>query len=102
MSEIGDEKDFEDYLEDKDSNNLNDNSFSIIVDTIKSKMECISKTYSTTLENYVKLKELSKLENSDPMLNKLSEFIEKLIFLSLQTFNQFDYIMINDEDDDSE
>lgn len=94
---IGDEEDFENFLEDEsNTEGQEDNQLSFIINTLKFKIDAISDLYNTTITNYQKIPEI------DPVKTILKDYIEKLIGLSLQALNQFDYTLIDDEDSEND
>lgn len=88
------DKEFQDYL----NNNPNPavDQLTIIINAINQKANNILKFYSKSLDIY------KELEQNDPIKNPLKEFIIDLIKSSIITISQFDYALIDDEEETEE
>ncbi len=89
MSEFGDEE-FKEFLDNQDNNS----EAGFVLNTIKSKMYSVMKLYSETLKSYKEIGE------NDPLRDDLAEFIRLLMKESKQSFTQYDYALLIEDDDD--
>jgi hypothetical protein len=89
---FGDE-DFKDFM-DKEYNKHD--PIIIIIEAIRCKMLAISDIYSKSLDAYMSLKD------DDPLRENLKEHILKMMEHTQETMNQFNYALIEDEDDTEE
>ena len=93
-SESGDEA-FGKYI---DGNSCPNNNISLIVLALREKVRHLSNMYNTSLGAYLKLNE------NEPLRIEMGKFISKLMDHSVQSLNQFDFILMDDseEEDDPE
>lgn len=89
--DFGDEK-FKDFM---DRQNSSPDPLEIIVRTIHLKMKSLIEIYSRTLETYITLSE------SDPLKTTLQNTLEKITEHIMQTLNQYDYSLIEDNEEDT-
>lgn len=68
----------------------------VIIEAIRCKINALSDIYSKTLDAYAALKP------EDPLKEKLKEHILKIMDHTLQTMDQFNYALINDDDNTEE
>ncbi len=93
--EYGDDK-FKEYMEKLNSDQQNNDSLLQVLDAVKFKLKSISDVFGKSLDSYTILK------SEDPLKEKLLDYITKLIGHSLQTLDQFSYILIDIDDDDTD
>lgn len=90
---FNEDKEFQDYL------NNNDNSedqLLTIVKTIYLKSNTIYEFYSKTVDTYLKLNE------KDPLKTEFEIYLKDLMKQSLYTIAQFDYALIEEDDEDGD
>lgn len=87
---FGDEK-FKEYMGKIEKFEEGD-SLDSVLNTLKYKITIISDLYSKSVETYI------AVEKDDPIKKDLSKYINQLIEHSIQTFDQFNYILIDIED----
>ena len=66
----------------------------VIIEAIRAKMLAVSDIYGKSLDAYV------QLEKDDQLKTVLKGNIEKMMDFALETLNQFNCALINDEEDD--
>ena len=88
--EFGDDR-FKEFMN-KFMNPEEGDSLGQILSAIKFKIKSISELYSKTLDTYLVLKD------GDPVKENLTKYIFQLIEQSLQTLDQFSYVLIDLED----
>jgi hypothetical protein len=81
-------------------NKNSDGSFpkelAIILMALKEKMTYLTKIYGLSMESYL------KLDSKDPLKELLKNHIIKISDYSIQAIDQFDYILMCDNEDDDE
>ncbi|RKY79489.1 hypothetical protein DRQ07_06350 [candidate division KSB1 bacterium] len=87
---MNNDEEFREYMDQEDSTNNSD--LSIIISTINLKLTHMYRFFEKSLDIY---KNLSK---DDPLKNSLKTYIIYLIECSNQSFKQFDYIFVDDND----
>lgn len=90
--EFGDEK-FKEYMNKINSNPGDGDSLSVILSAIKFKIKSIYELFSKTIDAY------QLLQFDDPLKEKLDKFMSQLIKHSLETLDQFSYILMDFEDE---
>jgi hypothetical protein len=83
------DQDFENFIRE---NSVACMSFPLFV--VKEKMRAIQNMYSRTLDTYVNLGE------AEPLKRKLLNYLEKLVTTSCETFDQFDFLLIDDDENE--
>ncbi len=91
MSEKFGDSEFKDFMSREYSK---EDPLIIIIEAIRSKMLAVSDIYATSLKTYEKLVE------GDPLKDSLKKHIEAMMEHTLQTMDQFNYALINGEEDD--
>jgi hypothetical protein len=91
-SEKGDEA-FEKFI---NENTCPNNNIALLVLVLREKVRHLSTVYNTSLGAYL------KLGDSDPIRAEMGKFISKLMEQSVQSLNQFDFILMEDEEGEEE
>ena len=88
---FGDEE-FDKYIKESDKTD----PLVLIINTIRYKTKTIYEFYSKSLDIYI------KLDEKDPLKERIRDFLIKLIDHSLQSMDQFNYALIDNDDLDEE
>jgi hypothetical protein len=91
VPESGDQ-DFERFIRENTTNGCI--PFPLIL--LREKIKAIQPIYSETLKAYL------QLPNDDPMKEKLLGYVDKYATSACETFDQFNFLMIEDEEDEGE
>lgn len=93
--EFGDEK-FKEFMNKTSNLKEDEDSLETILNSIKYKMDIISKLYLTTADTYLGVKE------KDPIKKDLHKFLNQLIEYATQGLDQFNYVLIDFEETGNE
>jgi hypothetical protein len=93
--EPGDE-DFERFMRESSHTCI---PFPLIV--LREKMMGILTMYSNTLDGYIKIAD-AQTQGSLTLKNKLMEYLDKCAVAACETFEEFNFLLIDEDDDDDE